>query len=160
MHLNLRLRFLKALVNVPMRILDKLVSFPRSVEAPQTDCVQGTFGCAPDGNFKRLLRVSMKVLAWISEDDNYYRAWLGLAFLLAKEQTDKFEETVSAGEIKHFIKMLWMADVDFLDEQFVEFDRLYFLEFSLASHLVNLSRMKCSMPALQRTKKIGGKIES
>ena len=50
------------------------------------DCVQGVFGAKPDGNFERLLRVCSKILMDVSERDRYYRAWLGLAFVLAMEE--------------------------------------------------------------------------
>jgi hypothetical protein len=50
------------------------------------DCVQGVFGVKPDGNFMRLFRVSSKILLNVSERDRYYRAWLGLAYVLAMQE--------------------------------------------------------------------------
>ena len=95
-----RLWFLKLLVNVPMRFLDRFLKFPAKAEFPQTkmllnvyetmmktyrmDCIQGVFGAKPDGNLERLLRVGAKVAVGVSENDRYYRAWFGLAFLLAR----------------------------------------------------------------------------
>ena len=97
-----KLWFLKLLVNLPMRFFDRFLKFPAEPEFPQSrmlldvygkmmktyrlDCIQGVFGAVPDGNFERLLRVSAKVLASLSESDRYYRAWLGLAFVLAREE--------------------------------------------------------------------------
>ena len=97
-----RLWFLKLLVNVPMRFLDRFLKFPAKAEFPQTkmllkvyetlmrtykmDCIQGVFGAKPDGNLERLLRVGAKVAVGVSENDRYYRAWLGLGFILSSRR--------------------------------------------------------------------------
>jgi hypothetical protein len=99
---NFRLWFLKLLVNLPMRFLDRFLKFPKKTEFQQTkmllntysqmmvvyrvDCLQGVFGAVPDKNLERLIRVGAKVLVGVSESDRYYRAWVGLAYLLAKEE--------------------------------------------------------------------------
>jgi hypothetical protein len=99
---ELKLHFLKQVVNIPFFLLDKFLKFPGNPKYPQTkmllrayrqmmkvyrlDCVQGVFGVKPDGNFECLLRVSSKILVNISEKDRHYRAWLGLAYVLAMEQ--------------------------------------------------------------------------
>ena len=155
MHLDLKLRFLKLLVNVPVRVLDKLLSFPEGSQYPQTkmllriyakmakayklDCVQGTFD-KPDGNFERLLRVSAKILAGISEDDRYYRAWVGLAFILAQEEMSEFNEEVA--EIKRLIKVQWLTDLGVLSDQMIIHDRRAFLEIALCDYLANLARFE------------------
>jgi hypothetical protein len=169
MHFDLKLRFLKVLVNVPMRVLDKLIKMPDSANYPQTqmllrayakmakayklDCVNGTFGRAPDGNFERLLRVSVKVLACVSENDRYYRAWLGLAFILAQEEMSEFNEEVA--EIKRLIKVQWLDDLGFLSDQVIIHDRRAFLEIALCDYLGNLARMElseCSLPRIVKKK--------
>jgi hypothetical protein len=163
MHPNLKLRFLKALVNVPVWVLDKLVKFPESSRFPQTqmllrayakmakayklDCFQGAFG-KPDGNFERLLRVSAKILAGISEEDRYYRAWVGLGFILAGEEMSEFNEEVA--EIKRLIKEQWLDDVDFLSDKVIIHDRRAFLEIALCDYLGNLARMELSEGSLPR----------
>jgi hypothetical protein len=124
MHRDLRLRFLKALVNVPVRVLDKLLPMPEA-EFPQTrmlfdvydkmarayarECSQGTFGAVPDGNFPRLLRVSAKVLARISEDDRYYRAWIGLSFILAQREIGAAPDS---GAKREFMMMVLCDQVE------------------------------------------------
>ena len=102
MNRELKLHFLKQIVNVPVFILDKFLKYPEKPKYPQTkmllhnykqmmkvyrlDCMQGVFGSKPDGNFERLLRVSSKILMNVSEKDRYYRAWLGLVYVLAMEE--------------------------------------------------------------------------
>jgi len=165
MHPDLKLRFLKLLVNVPMRVLDRVVPEVSVAHYPQTkmllrayakmakayrlDCVNGAFGRAPDGNFERLLRVSAKILAGISEDDRYYRAWLGLAFILAQEEMSEFNEEVA--EIKRLIKVQWLDDIDFLRDAVIIHDRRAFLEIALCDYLGNLARMEfaeCELPRI------------
>jgi hypothetical protein len=165
MPLDFKLRFRKALVNVPVRLLDKLLKMPENAEFPQTkmllhayakmvkayrlDCVNGTFGRAPDGNFERLLRVSVKVLAYVGENDRYYRAWLGLAFILAQEEMGEFNEEVA--EIKRLIKVQWLDDLGFLSDQVIIHDRRAFLEIALCDYLCNLARMEsaeCELPRI------------
>jgi hypothetical protein len=164
MHPDLKLRFLKLLVNVPVRIVDKLLKMPECSQYPQTqmllhayakmakayklDCVNGTFGRAPDGNFERLLRVSVKLLAYVSENDRYYRAWLGLAFILAQEEMSEFNEEVA--EIKRLIKVQWLDNIDFLSDQVIIHDRRAFLEIALCDYLGNLARMELSEYSLPR----------
>ena len=157
MNPDLRLRFLKLLVNVPLRLADRILpevdeekaEFPQTrmllrasrmmLKAYKLECSQGVFGSKPDGNFERLLRVSRKLLARISEDDRYYRAWLGLAFLLAQEEVDSFNEHV--GEIKRLIKCQWLTDLDFLPDNAIISHRREFLETALCDYLCNLARM-------------------
>jgi len=158
MHREHRLLFLKLLVNVPLRLADRLlpeveeskVEFPqtkmllrasdRMLKTYRLECSQGVFGGRPDGNFERLLRVSQKILARVSEDDRYYRAWVGLAFLLAQEEVDAFNEYV--GEIKRLIKCQWLTDLDFLPDNAIISHRQEFLETVLCDYLCNLARME------------------
>jgi len=151
---DLQLRFLKALVNVPLRLLDRLLPEPQGAEYPQTkmilhmfkrleqayklDAHQGTFGGKPDGNFERFLRTSKKLLSWISEDDRYYRAWVGLAFILAGEEMDWFNE--EAPEVKRLIKEQWCLDLSFLPDAVVAENKREFLEVALCDYLASLAR--------------------
>ena len=108
MNRNLRLILLKQLVNIPLRLADHLLPEPESSKFPQTqmlqriyqrmfkvyrlDCLQLTFSKGrdpanlPDGNFERFLNVTRKILVRLSEDDPYYRKWVGLFLLLAAEE--------------------------------------------------------------------------
>ena len=97
MNANLRLHFLKQLLNFPMRILDRFlpertatfpqtqileVMYKRMFQAYRLEVSQGVFKeigkFEGDGNFLRMLNVSRKLLLAISEDDRYYREWIGL----------------------------------------------------------------------------------
>ena len=155
MNREFRLWFLKLLVNWPVRFLDRFLKFPAKTEFPQSkmlldvygtmmktyrlDCLQGVFGVVPDRNFERLLRVSAKVLMGVSESDRYYRAWLGLAFLLAKEEyLLELERAVSA-DLVFEIKRQWLSDLSFLKEKQIESDLEGFLEYALCNYLGNLA---------------------
>jgi hypothetical protein len=154
MNRELRLSFLKLLVNVPLRLLDRLLPDVAEAEFPQTrmllraygkmlkayrlECMQGTFD-EPDGNFERVLRVSMKILGRVAEDDRYYRAWLGLAFLLAHEEIENLN--LSAEQLLELIHKQWLADVRFLPASYVEACKAEFVEWALCDYLVNLARM-------------------
>ena len=171
MNSELKLHFLKQLINVPMRLLDKLIQFPVFVEHPQTklllrtykvmlytymlDCSQGTFGTKPDGNFERLIRVCMKLLSQISERDRYYRAWIGLLFLLARDEIHAFNP--SPAFLKREIKRQWQNNLDALPDSMLIRESEDFREWLLCDGLYNLATgffMGTKLP-----KKHGGKQE-
>jgi hypothetical protein len=155
MNRELRLRFLKLLVNVPLRLLDRFLPDVSEAEFPQTqmllrayakmlktyrlECMQGTFGVKPDGNFERVLRVSIKLLGRVAEDDRYYRAWLGLAFLLAYEEVKCLD--LSAEQLLELIRKQWLTDLRFLSPVHVEAYKDEFVEWALCDYLGNLARM-------------------
>jgi hypothetical protein len=156
MNANLRLHFLKQLLNFPMRILDRFLKFPAKAEFPQSkmlldvygtmmktyqlDCIQGVFGVVPDRNFERLLRVAAKVLVDIGESDRYYRAWLGLAFLLAKEEYLLGLERAVSADLVFEIRRQWLSDLSFLKESQIESDLEGFYEYAICNYLSNLAR--------------------
>ena len=156
MNRDLRLILLKQLVNVPLRVVDKLSSFPENPEFPQSrillqiygqmlkayrlDCMQGTFGAKPDGNFERFLRVAVKVLSRISEDDRYYRAWVGLAVVLAKAEYAVLDRDPK--RLKLQIKMQWLLDLDSIPDGHVAEFVDDFVEMALCDYLGNLARLE------------------
>jgi len=174
MHRDLRLILLKRLVNVPLRLVDLLLPEPKTGKFPQTqmlqrmyaqmlkvyrlDCVQGTFsvrpGAPPDGNFHRLLSVSFKVLARISEDDPYYRKWVGLAMLLASDEWANREKDPQ--RLKQLIKEQWHMDLSCLPDALIAEFVDDFAEDALCDFLGNLARMEVGAPASLDQKKIGG----
>jgi hypothetical protein len=151
-HSELRLRFLKYLINLPARLLDRLLKFPEATY-PQTqmllrvyssllktyrvECLKGVFD-VPDGNFERLLRVSAKVLTGISESDRYYRAMLGLVILLASEEYAALN--LSAAEVKALMKKQWLEDVDCLPDRVIEKNLSDFKEMVMCWSLSNHTR--------------------
>jgi hypothetical protein len=147
------LRAFKYLVNIPFRLLDRFLKFPEP-KFPQTKMLRSTYETmvatyrlevqkgvfdVPDGNFERFLTVSAKLLAQVAERDRYYRAWLGLSFLLAEEELKHLD--LSPEELVEQIKKQWMDDLSFLPkEHFVKCQR-EFSEIVLSSNLYNLSCM-------------------
>ena len=176
MHRDLRMILLKLLVNYPLRLVDLLLPEPAAGEFPQTtmlqqvyarmfkvyrlDCMQGTFSVkcdprnSPDGNFERFLRVSRKVLVTLSEDDPYYRKWVGLCFLLASDAWAAREKDPQ--RLKRWIKEQWNMDIDCLSDELVA---EYFADFSEDAYcdfLGNLARMEVGSPAFLDQKNVGG----
>lgn len=153
---SLRLRFLKMLVNVPLRVVDRLLPEAQSAWYPQSrmlshayekllrvyrlDCSQGTFGAGPDGNFERFLRVSKKILLRVCEDDRYYRAWVGLGFIVAGEEMSMFNE--EAAEVKRLIREQWLMDLGFLPDRVIAENKREFLEVALCDYLGNLADLR------------------
>jgi hypothetical protein len=163
-----RLRFLKLLVNLPVRLLDRFLRFPAKTEFPQSqmllntyekmmktyqlDCMQGVFGVKPDRNFERLLRVSAKVLVGISESDRYYRAWLGLAFVLAREEYLVQLARSEPADLVFEIKRQWLSDLSFLSEKQIAFDFTGFYEYAICNYLSNLAHRQVTYEKME----IGG----
>jgi len=161
-----KLRLFKAILNVPFRLLDKLLKFPEA-KYPQTRILQdiyktmlGTYRLevakgvfdVPDGNFERFLSVSAKLLANVAEQDRYYRAWIGLSFLLAEAEMSRVD--LQPEELVREIKRQWLDDLSFLPKEHFEQYRRDFTEIALSSNLVNLARMVKSSPLRPRK---GGK---
>ena len=156
MNREFKLWFLKLLVNLPVRFFDRFLKFPSATEFPQSrmllnvygmmmktyrlDCIQGVFGVVPDGNFERLLRVSAKVLSSLSESDRYYRAWLGLAFVLAREEYLAQLAKSSPEDLVFEIRRQWLSDLSFLSEKQINSDLEGFYEYAICNYLSNLAR--------------------
>jgi hypothetical protein len=150
-----RLWFLKLLVNVPMRFLDRFLKFPAKAEFPQTkmllnvyetmtktykmDCIQGVFGERPDGNLMRLLRVGAKVAVGVSENDRYYRAWLGLGFTLAHEEYLAQLKRMDPASMLFEIKRQWLSDLSFLSKKQIQYDLSGFYQYVICNYLSNLA---------------------
>jgi hypothetical protein len=161
MNRELRLRFLKLLINVPLRLLDRVLPDVADAMFPQTqmllrtygkmlkayrlDCAQGIFGPEPDGNFERVLRVSIKILGRVAEDDRYYRAWLGLAFLLAHEEVECLD--FSAEQLLELIRKQWLTDLRFLSPVHVEAYKDEFVKWARAlSDSITILQLKKGSP--------------
>lgn len=92
-----------------------------------------------DGNFKRLMSVSAKILSQLSERDKYYRAWLGLLALVAAEEIDKIP--LSSEELLAEISVQWKEDLTFLSPKIIESHRGEFISVLLTQYLSNVSRI-------------------
>jgi hypothetical protein len=144
-----KLRMLKALVNVPLRLMDKLIVCPKP-RYPQThliqrvhsrlmrvyrlECAQGIFD-VPDGNFERLLRVTQAVLTRLAEDDRYYRQWLGLFMILCAEEYQRFAREISPADIKRLCQEQWEISPSMLSDKFVAEFREEFAKDVLSYYL-------------------------
>ncbi len=162
MNTEWKLRLFKAILNVPFRLLDRLLKFPKP-EYPQTRILQHTYRTmlgtyrlevtkgvfdVPDGNFERFLSVSAKLLASVAEQDRYYRAWLGLSYLLAEAEMSQLD--LQPEELVYAIKRQWVDDLSFLPKEHFMLYQRDFTEVAFASDLVNLARMVQSSPLRPR----------
>jgi hypothetical protein len=171
-----KLRMLKLAINVPFRILNRFLKFPAEPKYQQTRMIlsiydtliktynievsQGIFakdvrrrrgpfrsdGGDADGNFERLLTVSAKMLAQLSERDKYYRAWLGLLFILAAEELNNIRLTDQ--QLQREISFQWKEDLNFLPEKLIHAFRRDFEEVFLADYLGNIA---CEAQSKART---------
>ena len=143
----------KYLVNIPFRLFDSFLKFPEP-KYSQTKMLRSTYETmlatyrfevkkgvfdVPDGNFERFLTVSAKLIAQVAERDRYYRAWLGLSYILAEEEMKRLN--LSPEELVFQIKNQWMDDLSFLPKDHFVNNQREFTEIVLSSNLYNLSRM-------------------
>ncbi len=158
---------LKTLVNIPVRLLDCLLRFPSKPRYQQTRMIlrmyailkgtydievsQGIFALKvndrrgpirinrgdADRNFERLLSVSMKMLAQISERDKYYRAWLGLLYVVASHQVEQMN--LSPKQTLAEISEQWKEDLMFLPEKHLLDHKREFDEILLCWYLSNVA---------------------
>jgi hypothetical protein len=61
-----------------------------------------------DQNFRRLLDVSVRALAYISENDRYYRQWLGLLYLLIDDELESERKNLSRKEFVSLMREQWL----------------------------------------------------
>ncbi len=134
----------KYLVNIPFRLLDRILKFPEPkfaqtrmfqhtyrvmLEVYRVDVQKGVFD-VPDGNFERFLSVTSKLIAQIAERDRYYRKWLGLTYLLAEAEMKSLNLTP-----EQIIKETWdqwRDDLSFLPKEHFTSHQRDFLEHILA----------------------------
>ncbi len=156
---DIKLQFIKAVIGVPLRLLDKVLSFPREPHYPQTlmllnahavlrkvyglEILEGTFtekNGKPDGNLDRFLNVSLKVLSQISERDRYYRAWIGLFLIMAERQVQVM--TADPAELKQWIREQWDTPADVVPDPLMAKFARDFQEVALCDYLGNLARLR------------------
>jgi hypothetical protein len=127
---SLGLHVTKRFLNIAVRVLDIMVPTAPATY-PQTQIVQrvfaklgrafraevyaGRFDNIPyqtlrrlrDRNFQGFLEFSEKLLVYLSENDRYYRQWLGLALILGKEEIRKLEVDLTYEEFLGLMKKQW-----------------------------------------------------
>ena len=155
---DVKLQLIKAAVGVPLRLLDKILSFPKEPHYPQSimllnayamlrkvyrlEVLEGTFteeNGKPDGNLERFLSVSMKILSQVSERDRYYRAWVGLFLVMAEKQVQVM--TADPAELKRWIREQWDTPANVVPDPLMSRFARDFQEVSLCDYLGNLARM-------------------
>jgi hypothetical protein len=157
-----KLHWRKNFVNFAVRVLNGLIpemkpSYPQTEiieqvfkgldKAYHTEVLAGRFddisfqtiANLKDRNFQRLLQLSQKLLIYFSEDDRYYRQWLGLAMLLVRRELDIWLETLSREEFEALVFAQWQFDMrGAVTEEYFNAHKEDFLNIVLANFLMNL----------------------
>jgi hypothetical protein len=165
MHTALKEHFLKKLINFCMVVIDKLVPEPKA-RYPQTRmakhvfqhlfnayCLEvwsGRFDDVPhqnlkglqDRNFLHFLSATRKILLYVGENDRYYRAWIGLAFIAAREEYERALKSLSRDEFAREYLSQWELDLSNVPESHFQLHKSEFLDMMLTAHLCNLLRMR------------------
>jgi hypothetical protein len=157
-----KLHWRKNFLNFAVRILNSLMpelkpSYPQTEiiekvfkqmnNVYETEVIAGRFDDVPfqtvvnlkDRNFQRLLQLSRKLLIYFSEDDRYYKQWLGLAMLLVRQEVSKFIQTLSFEEFQVLVFIQWQLDMrGAVSEEYFNAHKEDFLNMVLANFLMNL----------------------
>jgi hypothetical protein len=112
--------------------------FTRLTKVFNVEMVVGRRGLE-DENFKRLLNVSLRALAYISEEDTYYRQWLGLLFLLVEKEIDVEREAIGRDEFVGLVKEQWLLNWSVINEGMFQARRRELFPVLLTDFLHNLA---------------------
>lgn len=176
MHTKLKLHLFKKLVNFSMRVLDRLLPekqpyypqtrmaqdvFEQMSHVYELEVYQGMYDDVPyqttnglkDRHFQHFLSATRKLLLFIGENDRYYRAWIGLAFKLAKEEYQKAAANLTQEEFLTRHLEQWELKLPHVHPGHFESNRSEFLDMMLASYLPNLLRLKIPTRSLPQGKK-------
>jgi hypothetical protein len=172
MRTELKLHFFKKLINFCMRAIDRLLPevkpyYPQTKMAEHVfqqlfhvyrlEVYQGMYDDVPrqtleglkDRNFQHYLSATRKILLFLGEHDRYYRAWLGLAFILGKEEYDRAALEFTQEEFLQRYDEQWELRFSRVHPGYFTSYRSEFLDMMLASYLPNIVRMeidKCGLP--------------
>jgi sulfatase maturation enzyme AslB (radical SAM superfamily) len=92
-----------------------------------------------DRNFQRFLEFSEKLLVYLSENDRYYRQWLGLALILGSKEIQKIKENLTYKEFVDFMQRQWEMNLrEAVPQAVFESHREDFVGQVLTDFLVNL----------------------
>ena len=160
---QLRMHLTKKLVNSAVRVLNRLIPeekatlpqtvmtdnvFKRLFQAYKIEAYCGRFDEIPykqlpslkDKNFMRFLTLSRKLLLYLGENDRYYRAWLGYAFILAAEEKQRFLEGLTYKNCFELLTQQWELDVKgVVPPEHFQAHKDIFCYMVLADFLVNLA---------------------
>ena len=165
MHKELKEHLVKKLINLCMQVIDKLVPEP-TAHYPQTKmakhvfqylfnayCLEvwgGRFDDVPhqtlsgleDRNFLHFLSAARKILLYVGENDRYYRAWIGLAFVTVHEEYERALKGLSRDEFIQEYSSQWELDLKHIPESHFQLYKSEFLDMMLTAHLSNLLRIR------------------
>lgn len=151
-----------------MAVIDKFVPEP-NVHYPQTRmakhvfqhlfnayCLEGwsgrfddvphqTLRGLEDRNFLKFLSATRKILLYVGENDRYYRAWIGLAFVTVKEEYERFLKSLSRDEFTREYSRQWELDFKHIPESHFQLHKSEFLDMMLSAHLCNLLRIRIDL---------------
>jgi hypothetical protein len=106
------------------------------------DAPYQSFGKLKDRNFQHLLSVARKILLFLSENDRYYRMWLGLALILAHQEYQRALESLTREEFIRLHALQWELKLTCITESHFQLRKSEFLDMMLAAHLPNLTRKR------------------
>jgi hypothetical protein len=153
----------KRIFNLGVRILNILIpessaSYPQSImivnvseklnKAFKTEVYCGLFDGAPhqtltllkDRNFQRFLNLSRKLLVYFSENDRYYRSWLGLFMLLVSDEVDAELAKLSFEDFLTLVKLQWETNMKgAVPREYFNEHKKDLLNMVLANYLMNIS---------------------
>lgn len=180
---ELRLHLFKKVVNLCMRVFDQVLPEARS-RYPQSRMLEhlfqqltnvyllevycGRFDDVPkqslvslkDRNFQHFLSVARKILLFIGENDRYYRAWIGLAFIAGKEEYERALRDFTREEFLRSHLEQWELAFHCIPESHFQLHKSDFLDMMLTGHLSNLSNLLrkrfASSKSPQSKKKVRG----
>jgi len=110
-----------------------------------------------DRNFQHFLSASRKMLLFISDNDRYYRAWIGLAFIATKEEYQRALKRLTQEEFRSSHLEMWEWTPLPVCDSYFEGSKSEFLEMMLTGNLSNLLRLRfASSKSPQSKKKVGG----
>jgi hypothetical protein len=107
-----------------------------------------------DHNFQHFLSVIRKTLLFISENDRYYRAWVGLFYIVAKEEYGRALKNLMLEEFQSSHLEQWEINFPAVKQAYFEANKPEFLEMLLTSSLSNLLRMKIASSSLPQSKEL------
>jgi hypothetical protein len=94
---------------------------------------------------------------FIGENDRYYRAWICLAFIVAKEEYGRALEKLTQEEFRSSHLEMWEWAPLPLCNSYFEENKSELFDMMLTGHLSNLLRLRfASSKSPQSKKKVGG----
>jgi hypothetical protein len=152
MHNALKLVFVKAGINVLAFLANKVLPqtnarypqtqilgrvFQRLREVYRVERRAGRRGLE-DEHFQHLLDATWKALAFISEEDRYYRQWLGLVYLLIEEELEAERDAVSRDEFVRLAREQWHLNWSVIGDGVYEAEKARWFPVLLTDFLHNL----------------------